>query len=226
MRDSAGRAHNLTLTAEVVNNPIGDGAVLALVIDPAAQTITDSTGLHTVRLSDAARFEQDGFRYAGKSSFFEIEDSHNFVFEAAFTIRTRFRVDLERVSLPSDIVSLWKPSGNDRSFRLGLTEAGEIAFFWSESGDSEQGNMIVGPVMDGEMHTVMVDRGPSGIVRLYLDGAMVARTEGPVSALYKSPAPLRVSGRPNDQQGSQGVLAELMIFNGVALCDDDQGCPA
>lgn len=225
-RDSAGRATTFTIATENVENPVAPGAVLALEV-AADGTLSDATGMHVFDVSEEGEVVDGAFHFRGSASYFQVDGSDNFFLDGPFWIETTFGIEDRDFALPADVLTVWKTSGHKRSFRIGLTEDGAVAFFWSTNGRSQQEAVLVGPVLaSGEFYSVLVDRGPSGIIRLYVDGRMHARTAAPVGALYASRAPLRVAGRPDGKQAASGFMKTLTIVNGAARCDSDAGCAA
>ncbi|MEO8685183.1 MAG: LamG-like jellyroll fold domain-containing protein, partial [Devosia sp.] len=188
--------------------------------------LIDATGMHAIRVSEGGKIVDQTFVFDGKKSYFELESSANFSFDGPFAIEADIQLD-NGLSLPADIITVWKTSAHQRSFRLGVDEGGAISFYWSTDGRADDAYVLTGPVLDPErMSKVIVDRGDSGILRLYVDGTMVARSSGPVQGFYASNSLLRVSGRSDGKQAAAGKLGVLTIVKGYARCDSDDGCPA
>ncbi|MBE0579754.1 LamG-like jellyroll fold domain-containing protein [Devosia sp.] len=223
-RDSAGRATPFVITTESVENPVAAGAVLSLAI-AADGSLTDATGMHAIEASDESEVVDGAFHFRGKGSYFTVDASDNFALDGPFWIETTFKIEDRDFALPADVLTVWKTSGDKRAFRIGLTEDRSVAFFWSTDGDTQEQSVLVGPVLKaGVFYTILVDRGPSGIIRLYVDGVMAAKTAEPVGAFYASSAPLRVAGRPDGKQAASGFMKSLTIVKGSARCDSDDGC--
>jgi hypothetical protein len=226
-RDSRGVAIRQVIATATIENPVAPGAVLALAFVEAGGKagVTDATRMHSIRVSDEAEIVDGIFRFDGNRSYFEVDQPGNFIFDGAFAIEAELAVDRAKFDAPADLISFWKTAAHRRSFRLGVTAANEIAFYWSTNGRSQDDGMLVGPVLSpGKMHKVAVDRGEDGIIRLHVEGAVVAQTPAGVGAFHASNAPLRVSGRPDGKQTAVGRLAALTIIKGRSLCDGDQGC--
>ena len=226
-RDSRGVAIRQVIATATIENPVAPGAVLALAFAEAGgkPMVTDATRMHSVRVSKDAQIESGAFRFDGNKSYFEVDQPGNFVFDGAFSIEAELAVDRAKFDTPADLITFWKTAAHRRSFRLGVTAANEIAFYWSTDGRSQDDGVLVGPVLSpGRMHKVAVDRGDDGIIRLHVDGAVVAQTPAAIGAFHASNAPLRVSGRPDGKQTAVGRLAALTIIKGRGLCDGDQMC--
>jgi hypothetical protein len=207
-----------------VENPVAQGAVLALAIG-ADGTLSDATGMHAIHASEESEVVDGAFHFRGKASFFQVDASDNFVLDGPFWIETTFQIEDRDFALPADVLTVWKTSGNKRSFRIGLTQERAVAFFWSTDGRAQDQSVLVGPVLaPGDFYTILVDRGPSGIIRLYVDGVVVAKTSAPVPAFSAGSAPLRVAGRPDGKQAASGFMRSLIVVKGEARCDSDAGC--
>lgn len=223
-RDSSGRPTRVAIATTSVRNPVAEGAVLALSID-ADGTISDGTGIHVIIPSEDAEVVDGTFHFRGETSYFEIEKSANFALDGAFWIETTFEIGDQNFDLPADIVTVWKSSGNDRSFLIGLSEDRAITFAWSTTGRFEDEAMLVGPVLKpATFYTITVDRGSSGVIRLYVDGVMVAQTTESVGPLFHGDAPLRVTGRPDGKYGASGYMKSLTIVKGSAKCQKEASC--
>lgn len=223
-RDTAGRAKRFVIETESVENPAGEGAVLALKV-AADGALYDATGMHTIISSPESEVVEGAFHFRGRGSYFEVEPSANFALAGPFWIETEFKIEDRDFALPADVLTVWETSGNERAFRIGLTEDNAVAFFWSTDGRAQEEARLVGPQLSrGRFHKIVVDRGESGFVRLYVDGTMVAKSPAPVDAFFAGKAPLRVAGRPDGRQAASGFMRSLTIVKGTARCDSDAGC--
>ena len=218
-RDTRGQPHLATLLTQIVENPVAPGVVFALGIasDQGRPALVDKTGISSIVASSDPLIEENAFRFDGKASSFAVDNASNFVLDGPFAIETELSVDA--VNHPQDLVGFWQDPSNQRSFILGLDEDGRLEFSWSLDGSYADTNTLVGPVLTpSQFYKITVDRDDAGIIRLYLDGAVVAQTTEAVGPFNSSGALLRVTGRQDDKGMSAGLLRSLTITKGHPSC--------
>lgn len=209
-RDERGAAIQKIIAVETIENPVAPGVAFSLVV--ADGRLADATGLHTIIASERAVIDGDVFVFDGRRSFFEVEASAGLLLNGQFYVRAEMELDETIYFSPPDLITRWKTSGHQRSFRIGLDEEGHICFYWSSSGRLQEENILVGPeVRKGHRFTVEVMRDEDDRLLLSVDGAVVASTANGVDELFGGDAPLRVSGRPDGERGALGRLHSLTI---------------
>jgi len=225
-RDAAGKAMRQHIAIDVIANPVAPGTVFA--IDFANQTdatrATDKTTMNDVHITGNAALETGAFRFKGKDTYLTVDANPAFAPKGPFTIDIEFMLERRPTSRSFGVLTVWQGDDNQRSYVLGVDESGHANFTWSTDGHYEEKNTIVGPVLDPDrFYMVRLDRDEQNVLRMYVDGKMVARKEGVEGALNVSSAALRVSGWADGSYSTEGLLRSILINNQKALTASDQG---
>jgi hypothetical protein len=223
-RDRLGIPQQVSVTLDVIANPVSYGTVLATVIDPSKKSIADATGLNNIRLSRVPEFSTTGFQFDGKGSSAEIEDFGYVDLTGPFSIRARFSVDAPASGGTKYVISVWSQSEKERGFAFRIDGSGQVEFAWRTAGKGGEQSKLVGPALKArQIYEVAAERDSAGTMRLYVDGQMVAKAENAVGALRTAAQPLRIGGRPVKSNKVTGELVMLTINQSRTLADSDEG---
>lgn len=126
------------------------------------------------------------------------------------------------------IISQLLSTGNQHSFRMGVTVSGALDFIYSLNGSQTTTvRSANGFILANNTYEVAVDRDNLGNLRLYVDGVMVTKVTGVTGTLFNSTDVVDIGN--NSLSGASyvepflGRIDNLRIWKGYAFCADDAG---
>lgn len=157
----------------------------------------------------------------GSAQRASIGDSSAWTFSAAFSILAQIRAS--SLAATGDIVSQYAASSAQRSFEFQVSAAGALIFKYSFDGNATSTlSSSAGLILANTTYEVAVDRDASNALRLYIDGAMVAKATVS-SGLKNSGQALVFGNNASSNTPFVGRIDKARIWNGYYFCGSDSG---
>lgn len=150
-------------------------------------------------------------------------DSDDWWLQGMFTILCK--ANISTLANPAVLMAHWNSGANQRAWQLLISALGEVQFQSTPNGQS--GSIVTigsgaGAYTAGATREFMVTRDAHNVVRVFLDGTMVAK--GTVTgAIRNSTAGLTIGNTANGAVAATGKIDHTKVWKGWPFCATDSG---
>ena len=208
----------------VVTDPFFSNVVLLCHFDGtngSSSFIDSSAAAHTLTATGSSslttaqsKFGTASLNLASSSAAASSVDSADWDFGAGqFTVETFFRANAAPTSVQS-LVAQWSSAAGQFSWFLGFN-AGTFLFFYSTTGSNNPSIGGAVTITPGTWYHAAADRDASNVLRLYLNGAVIASATVALT-FFNSNLPVRIGSDSSNTRALQGQQDETRITKGVA----------
>lgn len=231
--DALGNTADVTVTVNVLEGAAPE-TFHAVFEGTDLQTtpVTDSAGGKTISLLSGARLTATeplegttSLLLSGSSQRAETGDHDDFNFgNGDFGIIAKIK-PTTLIGTFRTIVSQWQASSDQRAFRFGVTPEGALQFIYTSNGDQQQpsAQSANGLIVINTQYEVAVDRGDTDVIRLYIDGVMVASVAAGSNVIFNSNQSLKIGNHDSNSNPFIGRIDDVRIWKGYAFANSDAG---
>lgn len=154
-----------------------------------------------------------------------VPDNDTWAFDGMFSVKAK--INLTSLSALAVILAHWNTSSNQRAWQLSVSTAGAAQLIYSTPSSPGNGTTTItsanGLIVTGQTYEIAADRDANSVIRLYIDGVMVASAAGPSNGFKNSTAGLTIGNTANGTVALAGQIDKTRVWKGWPFCASDGG---